>query len=241
MPTLLKRLPAMCSSLRPALGLRLRSYSVESSLHSAVINRAMLNLGAGTRQWPLREDWFAARQIMLQKQNQTPNLHCSQSRCWSNSSRRLGQATRRRRRQFGVSQDLPAYAVAEMDSEVQSDAHKGQPHRQAADWTQEQERSAHDLAAQNYEMDAPYDDQRVGTVREVIFGQQQDDHEDEDELERRRYSEELRRRVSAQKIDYSTPQKEISRKVICPYPSYMSHRSRWAEFRHAMIYGRASF
>ncbi|XP_034653955.1 uncharacterized protein LOC117892075 [Drosophila subobscura] len=237
MPSLLKTLPAMCSSLRPALGQCLRSYSVESSLHSAVINRAMLNLGAGTRQWPLREDWFAARQLMLQKQNQNPNLHRSQSRCWSNSSRRMGQATRRRRRQFGVSQDLPANAVAEMDTEVRSDAHKGTQEYSH----QEQGRRAHDLVGQNYEMEAPYDDQRVGTVREVIFGHQQDDHEDEDELERRRYSEELRRRVSAQKLEYSTPQKEISRKVICPYPSYMSHRSRWAEFRHAMIYGRPSF
>ncbi|XP_022222678.1 uncharacterized protein LOC111074260 [Drosophila obscura] len=262
MPSILKKLPSMCSSMRPVVTLYLRSYSGNSSMPNAGINRAMMNLGFGTRQWPKREDWFAARQIMVQKQNQNLN----QNRYWSNSSINLDKPTRRRRRQFGGSQDLPAHTIGEFDTEVR--AHKREQHRQAAGWMEEvdrneqaeddwmarasaaeqheqrfsnQDRRAQALVAERYEMEGANDDQRVGTVREVVFGQKQDDIEDEDELERKQYSDELFRRVSAQRTDYNTPRKAISRKVICPYPSYSSHRSRWAEFRHAMIYGRTTF
>ncbi|EDW31599.1 GL10876 [Drosophila persimilis] len=245
MPARVKQFSSMCTSMKPVLTLCLRSYSGYSPLHNAAINRAMMNFGCGSRQWPEREDWFAARQLMLQNQIQNQN----QNRYWSHSSGRQGlDQTRSRRRR---SQDLSAHTIGDLDTEVA--AHKREQHRQASDGMEstpederryypDQDRKAQALVEESYEMQAPYDDQRVGTVREVIFRQQQDDKDDEDELERRRNSEELRRQVSAQRNEYNTPRGGgISRKVISPYPSYTSHRTRWAEFRHAMIYGRTAF
>ncbi|XP_033251605.1 uncharacterized protein LOC117190659 isoform X3 [Drosophila miranda] len=236
MPARVKQFSSMCTSMKPVLTLCLRSYSGYSPLHNAAINRAMMNFGCGSRQWPEREDWFAARQLMLQNQNQ--------NRYWSHSSGRQGlDQTRSWRRR---SQDLRAHTIGDLDTKV--GAHKREQLRQASSGTEstpederryypDQDRKAQALVEERYEMQAPHDEQRVGTVREVIFRQRQDDKEDEDELERRRNSKELRRQVSAQRNKYNV----ISRKVICPYPSYTSHCTRWAEFRHAMIYGRTAF
>ncbi|XP_068146199.1 uncharacterized protein [Drosophila tropicalis] len=74
------------------------------------------------------------------------------------------------------------------------------------------------------------------TVRETIFGSEDENEQDNltDCL-----SDDLFKRVSAQKLDFKEP--VISKKVRSPYSSYVNHRNRWAEFRHSMIYGRASF
>ncbi|EDW74697.1 uncharacterized protein Dwil_GK15767 [Drosophila willistoni] len=74
------------------------------------------------------------------------------------------------------------------------------------------------------------------TVRETIFGSV--DEDDEDSLTDC-LSDDLFKRVSAQKIHLK--EAVICKKVRSPYSSYVNHRNRWAEFRHSMIYGRASF
>ncbi|KAH8245891.1 hypothetical protein KR038_010966 [Drosophila bunnanda] len=81
-------------------------------------------------------------------------------------------------------------------------------------------------------------DLEVRSVREAVFGPPDDS--DEDDRLRAQADAELLRRVTAQKAaEPNVP--TISRKVIQPYMSYRNHRTRWAEFRHSMIYGRSSF
>lgn len=77
----------------------------------------------------------------------------------------------------------------------------------------------------------------VRSVRETVFGAPESN--EEDDKERYRADDELLKRVTA--VRPEAPQPSISKKVISPYNSYRNHRTRWAEFRHGMIYGRSSY
>ncbi|XP_017836336.1 uncharacterized protein LOC108595585 [Drosophila busckii] len=71
-------------------------------------------------------------------------------------------------------------------------------------------------------------------LRDIVFGFKDNKNED-DQADQMELDDELLRRVTMQQ--QVLPESSISRKVIAPYSTYRTHRNRWAEFRHRMIYG----
>lgn len=178
----------------------------------------------------MREESFAAAQLLRQRQ---------QNRRWSNNYSGLDSAMFRpvakpdemvpRRNNVVAAQN--AARRRNFKSAQVSQYQQRQEEEQRLDGDPEAKAEEHD-----YESDL-----EVRSVRETVFGPPEDNSEEE--MDRARAEQELLQRVaSASKQTERLPDSaSISRKVISPYNSYRSHRTRWAEFRHNMIFGRTSY
>lgn len=77
----------------------------------------------------------------------------------------------------------------------------------------------------------------VGTVRDLVFGEQEEDDVHEKQL---KADAKLLKRV----VKHTRPtvsDQSISNKVLAPYGTYQTHRNNWAEFRHRMIFNVRKF
>ncbi|EDX06163.1 GD10174 [Drosophila simulans] len=193
-------------------------------------NSAAQNVNPCYNNWPMREESFAAAQQLRQRQ---------QSRRWSNNYSGLDSAMFR--------------PVAKPDEVVprrnnvlaaQNAARRRNfKSAQVAQYQQRQEEEQRlggepEATAEEHDYES---DLEVRSVRETVFGSPEDNSEEE--MDRARAEQELLQRVAdASKQAERLPESAtISRKVISPYNSYRSHRTRWAEFRHSMIFGRTSY
>ncbi|XP_033155831.1 uncharacterized protein LOC117138091 [Drosophila mauritiana] len=193
-------------------------------------NSAAQNVNPCYNNWPMREESFAAAQQLRQRQ---------QSRRWSNNYSGLDSAMFR--------------PVAKPDEVVprrnnvlaaQNAARRRNfKSAQVAQYQQRQEEEQRlggepEATAEEHDYES---DLEVRSVRETVFGLPEDNSEEE--MDRARAEQELLQRVAdASKQAERLPESAtISRKVISPYNSYRSHRTRWAEFRHNMIFGRTSY
>ncbi|XP_020800629.1 uncharacterized protein LOC110177974 [Drosophila serrata] len=239
MPMLLRNLPMMR---------QMRMLATKSRLEK---NNAIPKAKSWKQDWPVREENFAAVQIHQQKQpvrsmshrpismvdmgafrpvtlpdqayapglTNRNNMAAAQNASKGRTIRAQEQMERRMDYQ-GRRQDTMNADEAEFDPQQQDYGMERRPDMRLGE-------------------DQDFDsDLEVRSVREAVFGTQDDS--DEDEKLRAQADAELLRRVTAQKVD-EPPTQTISRKVIQPYMSYRNHRTRWAEFRHSMIYGRSSF
>ncbi|XP_039502375.1 uncharacterized protein LOC120458698 [Drosophila santomea] len=232
MPFFVKNLPSIRHLAKRSLIEGRRSLTTISGLEKGP-NSAVQNSNPWHKDWPMREESFAAAQLLRQRQ---------QNRRWSNNYSGLDSAMFRpvakpdeivprrnnvvaaqnaaRRRNFKSAQ-VPQYEDMQRQEEEQQRP-GGEPEAKAEE---------HD-----YESDL-----EVRSVRETVFGPPEDNSEEE--MDRARAEQELLQRVAiaskqAERLPNSAT---ISRKVISPYNSYRSHRTRWAEFRHCMIFGRTSY
>ncbi|XP_016970154.2 uncharacterized protein LOC108037985 [Drosophila rhopaloa] len=197
------------------------------------------------KDWPMREESFAAAQLLRQKQ---------QSRQWSNTVSGLDSAMFRpvikpdeivpRRNNVVAAQNAAKrrnVKSRQLSHYDDTNAYRSQQQNWEAQQQQEEEgeQPGRETEAKGEDHDHE-EDLEIRSVRETVFGPPEDNAEEE--RERARADEELLRRVAIASQQYESPNRpSISRKVISPYNSYRSHRTRWAEFRHSMIYGRSSY
>ncbi|KAI8035699.1 uncharacterized protein LOC128256794 [Drosophila gunungcola] len=198
--------------------------------------------GSWYKDWPLREESYAAAQLLRQKQ---------QSRQWSNSVSRLDSAMFRPvtkpdefvpRRNNVVAAQNAAKRRNFKSHYNDTDAYRSEQQNWEAKQAMEQQQQDDDGQAKaKAEEDHDYEsDLEIRSVRETVFGPPEDNAEEE--RERALADQELLKRVVVATKPYDDPNRaSISRKVISPYNSYRSHRNRWAEFRHSMIFGRSSY
>ncbi|KAH8284917.1 hypothetical protein KR054_002835 [Drosophila jambulina] len=251
MPMLPKSLPVV----RQIRMLATRTRLEQGSHHT---NNAFLQAGSWYQEWPKREENFAAAQIHRQKQPirtvsnrpvslvdlgtfrpvtmpdqayvpALPNRN-NMAAAQNNSKGRTIRASEQMERRMDYVQRRRGMMM---------DADRDEAETDTDDQMSQQE---HKMDRRpEMRMDAEQDlesDMEVRSVREAVFGPPDDN--DEDARLRAEADADLLRRVTAQKVEES-PSPTISRKVIQPYISYRNHRTRWAEFRHSMIYGRSAF
>ncbi|XP_017067434.1 uncharacterized protein LOC108105401 [Drosophila eugracilis] len=191
------------------------------------------------KDWPVREESFAAVQLLRQRQ---------QHRQWSNNVYHLDSAMFRpvvKPDEIGSQRNnvvAAQNAAKRRDAKLMqlADAHAREQQQQ-----QQQEDYEEQLGREPEAKDEDHDyesDLEIRSVREAVFGPPEDNYDEE--LDRAREAQELLQRVTAtasKQEEGLTPRNSISRKVISPYNSYRRHRTRWAEFRHTMIYGRTCY
>ncbi|XP_017061289.1 uncharacterized protein LOC108101457 [Drosophila ficusphila] len=235
MPIFARNLPSIRHLAKRSLMDGRRSLTTVSGLEGGR-KGGVTTSSAWKKDWPKREENFAAAQLLRQRQ---------QNRQWSNHIPHLDSAMFRpvvlpddaipRRNNVVAAQNAAKRrnVLARQASQENRNAMQEQQDR-------EEERLSRELQAQEEEYDDE-SDLEVRSVRETVFGPPEDN--DEEDRKRAQADNELLRRVtvtSQQNQDRSN-RPSISRKVISPYMSYRSHRTRWAEFRHSMIYGRSSY
>ncbi|XP_016957162.1 uncharacterized protein LOC108029428 [Drosophila biarmipes] len=244
MPIFARNLPSIRHLAKRSLTEGRRSLTTISGLEKGQ-NSAGQGLAPWSKDWPMREESFAVAQLLRQRQ---------QKRQWSNNYSGLDSAmfrpvtkpddiaSRRNnvvaaqnaaRRRNVKSVQVPNYDDSEAYRAQQEWEAKQQQQEKLQEQQQEPEASGED---HDYESDL-----EVRSVREAVFGQPEDNTEEDED--RARADQELLQRVAlaSSKQQERPLSASISRKVISPYNSYRSHRTRWAEFRHSMIYGRSSF
>ncbi|XP_017004737.2 uncharacterized protein [Drosophila takahashii] len=239
MPIFARNLPSIRSLAKRSLIEGRRSLTSISGLEKGQ-GGAVQGLGPWSKDWPVREESFAAAQLLRQRQ---------QNRQWSNNYSGLDSAMFRpvikpddmvpRRNNVVVSQNAAKRRNAKSAQFTHYDdtvAYKAQQNQQAVEERLDREPEAREAEEHDYESDL-----EVRSVRETVFGQPEDN--EEEERDRARAEQELLQKVTlaSSKMQERPLSESISRKVISPYNSYRSHRTRWAEFRHSMIYGRTSY
>ncbi|EDV59545.1 uncharacterized protein LOC6543123 [Drosophila erecta] len=238
MPFFAKNLPSIRHLAKRSLTEGRRSLTTISGLEKGQ-NSAVQSSSPWSKDWPVREESYAAVQLLRQRQ---------QNRRWSNNYSGLDSAMFRpvakpdeivhrrnnvvaaqnaaRRRNYKSAQ-VPQYDDMRQDQRRQEEGQRlgGEP-----------EAKAEEAVEPDYESDL-----EVRSVRETVFGPAEDNSEEE--MDRARAEQELLQRVAvaSRQTDRLPSSASISRKVISPYNSYRSHRTRWAEFRHCMIFGRTSY
>ncbi|KAH8254428.1 hypothetical protein KR032_010113 [Drosophila birchii] len=204
-------------------------------------------------QWPMREENFAVAQLRQQKQpirnlsNRPVSLvDMGAFRPVTMPDQAYVPALNHRHNLAAAqnaSKGRTIRADEQMDRRMEYRGIRQQERRDADRYEAETDAQ---FAQENLKVDAKADEEHdfetdleVRSVREAVFGPPDDS--DEDNRLRAQADAELLRRVTAQKVIRQASFPPISRKVIQPYNSYRNHRTRWAEFRHGMIYGRNSF
>ncbi|KAH8301764.1 uncharacterized protein [Drosophila kikkawai] len=249
MPLLSKNLPMIRQMRTLAIKARL-----EQGQHT---NSAILKAKSWCQDWPAREENYAAAQLQRQKQpirtlsNRSPSqLDLGMFRPVSMPDQAYVPALPNRNTTVAAQNARRGRAVRADHMDRRMDMSDYRQEMMAADRVDEAEADPEaELSQQEHRMerrpemrtDPDHDfesDLEVRSVREAVFGMP-DDSEEDDRL-RAQADTELLRRVAAQKVK-EPPTPPISRKVIQPYASYRNHRTRWAEFRHSMIYGRSIF
>ncbi|EDV35689.1 uncharacterized protein Dana_GF12600 [Drosophila ananassae] len=227
-----------------------RALTTGSSLEQAVLlttSSLTNNTNPIRKNWPAREESYAAYQLLRQKQLkrtwssratshlEATNMFRSVSRLDHAAPRRMPGMTTHAQARTRLANDNHSRSIADSDGHWRS--YSDQEHGRG----EFEMRNAQDRYQNMDRMDAE-DEQNeqemtVRSVRETVFGPAESN--EDDERERYRADDELLRRVTA--VRPEAPQPSISKKVISPYNSYRNHRTRWAEFRHGMIYGRSSY
>ncbi|KAH8365158.1 hypothetical protein KR084_004230 [Drosophila pseudotakahashii] len=237
MPIFARNLPSIrCLAKRSLIEGR-RSLTSLSGLEKGQ-NSAVQGLGPWSKDWPVREESFAAAQLLRQRQ---------QNRQWSNNYSGLDSAMFRPVIKPDDMVPRRNNVVAAQNAAKRRNAKSAQlthyePNREARqDQQSVEERLDREPEAREAEEHDFESDLEVRSVRETVFGQPEDN--EEEERDRARAEQELLQRVTlaSSKLQERPLSESISRKVISPYNSYRSHRTRWAEFRHSMIYGRTSY
>ncbi|KAH8402163.1 hypothetical protein KR009_010250 [Drosophila setifemur] len=245
MPIISKNLPSLRLLARPFLQDHHCKAVVMGSSPGQV---ALMSL---QRDWPSREEAFAAQQLVRQNQ---------QSRSWSNrdvrvdandmlsSVTRMDHAAPRRMKVMSAQNAAmrrigkESSSFADMDTDVQDHRQRKHPSWRSHDGQHNYvEEHSEGVRAENMQAGGDPEaesDLVCRSVRETLFGSPESN--EEEERERARSDEELRLRVVAQNRQ-SPLTSSISSKVISPYNSYRVHRTRWAEFRHGMVYGRSAY
>lgn len=208
--------------------------------------------------WPSREESFKAAQILQQRQ---PSRSLSNNRRAStldtgmfrpvalpdqayvqalptrNKVVAAQNAARRRSGRYMDASEFQARTMQRSDrmDDVMSANRDHEVEMEAESEAQAQQEQRPEMKDEDRDYEAELE---LRSVRETVFGPPEDN--DEDERMRAKADQELLRRVATTNR-LEAPAPSISSKVISPYNSYRSHRTRWAEFRHGMIYGRSSF
>nr|XP_016943054.1 uncharacterized protein LOC108019674 [Drosophila suzukii] len=246
MPIFARNLPSIRHMAKRSLIEGRRSLTAISGLEKGQ-NSAGQVLAPWNKDWPTREEGFAVAQLLRQRQ---------QKRQWSNNYSGLDSAMFRpvtkpddlanRRNNVVVAQN--AARRRKVKSTKVPNYDDSEAYRAQQEWeAQQQEQMQEQMQEQQKEPEAKDGDHdyesdlEVRSVREAVFGQPEDNTEEDED--RARADQELLQRVAlaSSKQQERPLSASISRKVISPYNSYRSHRTRWAEFRHSMIYGRTSF
>ncbi|XP_017105889.2 uncharacterized protein [Drosophila bipectinata] len=241
MPIFSKNLPSLrqvtaCSTRR--------TIGTGSSLEKAVLltSSSLTNhTNPNRKDWPAREESFAAYQLLRQNQLkrtwssrassrlESHNMFRSVSRMDHAAPRRMPGMTTQAQARSRIANDHYSRHIAD------GDGASGDRKEEIMEHPQERFRNTVDRM--DFEDDQKEEDVTFRTVRETVFGPPETN--EEDEKERSRADNDLLKRVTSARPEPAQP--SISKKVISPYNSYRNHRTRWAEFRHGMIYGRSSY
>lgn len=149
-----------------------------------------------------------------------------------------------RRRQYIDYDEMYMARMGKMDRKVRNESGKsvkkilttGQKESDFEEKHENPPRGDSSVTNEDRQMTGDDTDVEVQSIRETIFGKQDDD--DANNLGSM-CDNDLLKRVTAQHGE--AKDNTLSNKVSVPYTSYNNHRNRWAEFRHNMIYGRSSF